>query len=162
MVYSSISCVKKVLCFTTSISNELSIAVWVMFFLRWGGSHPSVHAYLHASILRISQMIRVWRATVEWQGKTEELGEKPVPVPFCPLQIPHELTRARTRASAVKVRRLTTWAMARPYALRLLLQCGEVQNIPSIAVISDVLCVPILVLIPLIHSPVLSGCTRDI
>jgi hypothetical protein len=28
--------------------------------------------------------------TVEWywQGKTEELGEKPVPVPLCPPQIP--------------------------------------------------------------------------
>jgi hypothetical protein len=27
-----------------------------------------------------------------WQGKTEVLGEKPVPVPFCPPQIPHALT----------------------------------------------------------------------
>jgi hypothetical protein len=61
-------------------------------------------------------MIWVWRATVEWywQGKTEELGEKPVPVPLCPPQIPYGLTRARTRASAVRGRRLTTWAMARP------------------------------------------------
>jgi hypothetical protein len=24
-----------------------------------------------------------------WQGKTEDLGEKPVPVPLCPPQIPH-------------------------------------------------------------------------
>jgi hypothetical protein len=28
-----------------------------------------------------------------WQWKTEELGEKPVPVPLCPPQIPHGLTR---------------------------------------------------------------------
>jgi hypothetical protein len=42
------------------------------------------------------------------QGKTEELGEKPVPVPLCPPQILHGLTRARTRASAVTGRRLTT------------------------------------------------------
>jgi hypothetical protein len=35
-------------------------------------------------------------------GETEELGEKPVPVPLCPPQIPHGLTRARTRASAVR------------------------------------------------------------
>jgi hypothetical protein len=34
------------------------------------------------------------------RGKTEELGEKPVPVPLCPPQIPHGLTRDRTRASA--------------------------------------------------------------
>jgi hypothetical protein len=71
----------------------------------------------YVSILRIPQMIWVWRATVEWywQGKTEELWEKPVPVPLCPPHIPHRLTRARTRASAVRDRRLTTWAMARPH-----------------------------------------------
>jgi hypothetical protein len=49
-----------------------------------------------------------------WQGKTEVLGEKPVPVPLCPPQIPHRLTRDRTRAFAVGGRRLTAWAMARP------------------------------------------------
>jgi hypothetical protein len=27
-----------------------------------------------------------------WQGRTEVLGEKPVPVPLCPPQIPHRLT----------------------------------------------------------------------
>ena len=45
-----------------------------------------------------------------WQGKTEVLGEKPVPVPLCPPQIPHGLTRD----SAVRGRRLTAWVMARP------------------------------------------------
>jgi hypothetical protein len=49
-----------------------------------------------------------------WQGKTEVLGEKPVPVPLCPPQIPHGLARDRTRASAVEGLRLTAWAMARP------------------------------------------------
>jgi hypothetical protein len=71
----------------------------------------------YVSILRIPQMIWVWRATVEWyidRRKPEKLGEKPVPVPLRPPQIPHGLTRARTWASAVRVRRLTTWAMARP------------------------------------------------
>ena len=38
--------------------------------------------------------------------KTEVLGEKPVPVPLYPPQIPHELARDRTRASAVGGRRL--------------------------------------------------------
>jgi hypothetical protein len=51
---------------------------------------------------------------IYWQGKTEELGEKPVPVPLRPPEIPYRLTRARTRASAVRDRRLTIWAMARP------------------------------------------------
>jgi hypothetical protein len=37
-----------------------------------------------------------WRATAEWYwwGKTKEVREKPVPVPLCPPQIPHGLTRA--------------------------------------------------------------------
>jgi hypothetical protein len=34
--------------------------------------------------------------------KTEVLGEKPVPVPLRPPQIPHGPTRDRTRASAVR------------------------------------------------------------
>jgi hypothetical protein len=67
-------------------------------------------------ILFIPQMIWVWRATVElyWRAKAEELGDKPVPVPLCPPQTPDGLTRARTRASAVRGRRLTAWAMVRP------------------------------------------------
>jgi hypothetical protein len=48
------------------------------------------------------------------QGKTAVLREKPVPVPLCPPQIPYGLTRERTRASAVRGRRLTAWAMSRP------------------------------------------------
>jgi hypothetical protein len=58
-------------------------------------------------------------APVEWnrQWKTEVLGENPVPVPICPPQIPHGLTGDRTRASEVRVRRLTFWAMARPLLL---------------------------------------------
>jgi hypothetical protein len=50
-------------------------------------------------------------APVEWnlQEKNEVLREIPVPVPVCPPQIPHGLTRHRTRASAVRSRRLTAW-----------------------------------------------------
>jgi hypothetical protein len=39
---------------------------------------------------------------------------KPVLVPLCPPQIPHDLTRDRTQAAAVGSRRLTAWATARP------------------------------------------------
>jgi hypothetical protein len=58
----------------------------------------------------------VCRATVEWywQGKTEEFGEKPVPVPLHPPQIPHGMARTQTRDRAVKDRWLTAWPMARP------------------------------------------------
>jgi hypothetical protein len=54
-----------------------------------------------------------------WQGKTEVLGERPVPVPLCPPQMPHGLTWDRTRASAVGGRRLTARAMARAYRVLL-------------------------------------------
>jgi hypothetical protein len=47
------------------------------------------------------------------RGKTEGLGEKPVPVPLCPPQIPHGLTWLRNRASSVRSRRLTAWAISR-------------------------------------------------
>jgi hypothetical protein len=39
---------------------------------------------------------------------------KPAPAPLCPPQIPHDQTRARTRAAAVGSQRLIAWAMARP------------------------------------------------
>jgi hypothetical protein len=50
-------------------------------------------------------------------GETGQFGEKPVPVPLYPPQIPYGLTRARTRTYALRGRRLTAWAMARPYWL---------------------------------------------
>jgi hypothetical protein len=50
-------------------------------------------------------------------GKAERLGVKPVPVPPCPPQIPHGLTCERTRASSVRIRQLTAWAMTRPYTV---------------------------------------------
>jgi hypothetical protein len=42
------------------------------------------------------------------------IRRKPAPVTLCPPQIAHDLTRARTRATAVGSRRLTARAMARP------------------------------------------------
>jgi hypothetical protein len=48
-------------------------------------------------------------------GENRRTEENPVPVPLCTSQIPHGLTRARTRFSAVKGRRLTAWAVAPPY-----------------------------------------------
>jgi hypothetical protein len=71
-------------------------------------------AATNGHIVHLPDDIWGWRTTMELylQGKTEELGEKPVAVPLCPQQIPHGLTRARTRDSTVRGRRLTTWAMA--------------------------------------------------
>jgi hypothetical protein len=47
-------------------------------------------------------------------GKQKNSGEKPSPMPLCPPQIPHGL-KLRTHASSVRGRRLTAWAMARPF-----------------------------------------------
>jgi hypothetical protein len=48
-----------------------------VFFFPWrrGGSSTQARMPTYVSILRVPQMIWVWRATVEWywQGKTEEL-----------------------------------------------------------------------------------------
>jgi hypothetical protein len=46
-------------------------------------------------------------------GETEKLGEESVPIPLCPTQISHGLTRTRTQASEVRGRWLNAWVMAR-------------------------------------------------
>jgi hypothetical protein len=56
----------------------------------------------------------VWEPWMILTGKTEELGEKPVPVPLCPPQIPHGVTQAWTWVFVVKGQRLITWAMSQP------------------------------------------------
>jgi hypothetical protein len=65
-------------------------------------------------LLFIPQMIWVWGATVEWhwQEKNEGLGEKPVPVPLCPPQIPHGQTGASTMARP-KINRVWRWKLDR-------------------------------------------------
>jgi hypothetical protein len=40
---------------------------------------------------------------------------KPAPVPLCPPQIPHNLTRAQTQVAAEGSRWLTAWAMAQTF-----------------------------------------------
>jgi hypothetical protein len=97
--------------------------------LLWEG--PRSINYGHTATLRLIVQILWWRwrerwslflifssnwASVEWswQGKTEVLGQKSVSVPLCTPQIPHGPTRVRNRASAVRSRQLTAWAMSRP------------------------------------------------
>jgi hypothetical protein len=119
--------------YTKSISSSVHIVLHFCFFLLWWRA-PQQMLRTHRS-LKASCAIQRWRwkmisffiftsngAPVEWnwQGKTEVLGGKPVPVPLCPQQTPHGLTRDRTRVSAVEGRRLTAWAVARPFVLHLI------------------------------------------
>jgi hypothetical protein len=83
---------------TNDISCSWNVVVvhvdWVRPCLWTVASNgPVVHSLDDMSMERDSGMVLT--------GETEELGEEPVPVPLCPPQIPHGLTRARTRASAV-------------------------------------------------------------
>jgi hypothetical protein len=53
-----------------------------------------------------------------WNGierNTEELGGKPVSMPLCLPQIPRGLTWMQTRASMVRGRQPTAWAMVWPF-----------------------------------------------
>jgi hypothetical protein len=69
------------------------------------------------------KMISFFRVTERrWNNidreKPKYWGEKPVPVPLYPPQIPRGLTRDRNRASAVSGRWLTAWAMARSLSFK--------------------------------------------
>jgi hypothetical protein len=52
----------------------------------------------------------MWIGRGNWSTR-----RKLAPIPLCPPQIPHVLTQARARAAPVGSRRLTAWAMARPF-----------------------------------------------
>jgi hypothetical protein len=70
------------------------------------------------AIFFVPKMIWVWRTTVEWYWQRKRITQrKLVPVPLCQPQMPQGLIRARTPASAARGRRLTTWAIARPYTV---------------------------------------------
>jgi hypothetical protein len=72
-------------------------------------------------------------------GETEALGENLPQRHFCPSQNPTWPDWVWTRAAAVGSRRLTAWAMARPYPQYLLTElspsweaanCAAIQEIP--------------------------------
>jgi hypothetical protein len=59
----------------------------------------------------------MWRSrwNVDWQGKPKFLEKTYPSATFVHHKIPHNQTRVWTWAAAVGSRRLTAWAMARPY-----------------------------------------------
>jgi hypothetical protein len=94
--------------------------IWVMLlFMLMGWDYVSEIAATNRPIVHPSGHISVRRAMVEWywQGKSDELGEMPVPATLCPPQIPDGLTWAQTLASTVRGWQLTAWAMARSWVI---------------------------------------------
>jgi hypothetical protein len=66
--------------------------------------------------------------------KTEELGEKSVPVSLCQPQTPHELTWARTRTSAPRGRQLAARTISRPHC-HLTSKAGDIDSFVSARVV---------------------------
>jgi hypothetical protein len=89
---------------STVNSAHLSVSSWWSY----------CYCYWCERVRLLSVELRPLTVEWQWQGKTKELGEKPVTVPLRPPEIPHALPWVRTHAAVVRSRRLTTWAMARP------------------------------------------------
>jgi hypothetical protein len=78
---------------------------------RWGESQNCGHQWTYCSSpIWYEHKVSWWNAVKRENRKPRR---KPVPVPLCPRQIPHGVTKARTCASAVTGRRLTAWATTR-------------------------------------------------
>jgi hypothetical protein len=96
-----------------SLTQKTDINIHFLFFKWWRApqqtlqTHCSLEAYCATLWWRWWLLFFVLFLVMEHQwnkidrGKLKNSGEKLVPVPLCPLQIPHGLTRDRTRASAV-------------------------------------------------------------
>jgi hypothetical protein len=102
---------------TVSVAlGVLNYVIALLYFLKfsclfWWQSISRL--YCIASMIRwlinVKQLVKC-----KLEGKSEVLGEEQPPVPLCPSQISHYLTRGRNPASMVGCRRVTVWVMARP------------------------------------------------
>jgi hypothetical protein len=67
-------------------------------------------------LLPLTDILFIPHMVYGYGGRWNDIDRgKPTPVPLRLPQIPHGLTRERTRDCAVKGRWLTAWAMARPF-----------------------------------------------
>jgi hypothetical protein len=69
-----------------------------------------------------------------------KLGEKSIPVLLCSPQIPHGLTRARTRSSPATVRRLNAWAMARTWFMLQENMENGIQGVKNLEAKAEITC----------------------
>jgi hypothetical protein len=90
------------------------VRVWIV--VHAGGVRPSLncgHKQAYCSSLRWYTSMEMHGGMI-WQGRTKNLRDKLVPLPFCPPQIPHGVIQAQTKASMVRGWWLTAWPMAWP------------------------------------------------
>jgi hypothetical protein len=82
----------------------------LIFFILWGGT-KSLGTAATSGLLYKPQMIdegdRGATGGMKIGRGNRSTRRKPAPAPLCPPQIPHDQTRARTRAAAVGSQRLT-------------------------------------------------------
>jgi hypothetical protein len=97
------------------VSSSVSLLIYLFSFLGW---HETVY------LVRLPLFGLLYRPRMINDDDCGAIGgmrivrenrstrRKPAPVPLYPLEIPHDLTWAKTRATAVGSQRLTAWAMA--------------------------------------------------
>jgi hypothetical protein len=92
----------------------------IFWFPIWSGVEPSplllwpLIGLLHLPSMTDGDDCGGISGVNEWQGN-RSTTKKPSPVPLCPLQVQHYLTRARTWTSAVGSRRVTASGTARSH-----------------------------------------------
>jgi hypothetical protein len=86
--------------------------------MRWDWVHlvlrPLFHLLYHPQMIDDDDCGAIGGMKIDRGNRSTR--RKPVPVPLCLPQIPHDLTLARILGAAVGSRRLTAWAMAWPLA----------------------------------------------
>jgi hypothetical protein len=90
----------------------------LLLFGLWGYWHCG-HSCLLCQPRVIMKMIVEKQMECRLAGETEVLGENLLSATFVHHKIPHNQTRVWTRAAAVGSRRLSAWAMARPWMSQL-------------------------------------------
>jgi hypothetical protein len=88
------------------VNYELVRIGFLFSFLGWSGTESTFTDQPQAVV--VMMMVMMCGAIGGMLGRgNRNTRRKPAPVPLCPPQIPHDLTRARTRDAAVESRRLT-------------------------------------------------------
>jgi hypothetical protein len=111
-------------------------------FVSWSGVQPS--PVLMRPLLAYCTSPGWWWV---WSNRSNSLQgnlsarRNPAPVPLCSLQIPRDLTRARTRAATLRSQRLISWATARLSLPRntLLLQVIKFHIVENTVTINSIL-----------------------